>query len=572
VTLTGAQAMARILRQHGTRTVFAYVGTSELGLSESLITDAEATLINARGDKEAVFMAAGAAVAGARVPAALLHGARGLTNAAGAVGDARRNEVGLLCIVGMPATRSAPFLPPHGEHGLIDAVGAFAVGAAEIGAGRSDADSYRFVEALRQALARVETRPFGPVLFGVPQDAAEEHWVPEAAVEAGAVRRPPAPAPLPAGVLERARAMIERSSRPLILVDDYFLRYDRARESLREFCRRTRAAVAQVRYKRGPMLFEQLSAADLPHCVGPWPPAPREAARFFDDVDLLITLEDRHFYRRVVGELPTCPKVAISSAPHLTRKNGYLKEDDLLIGGDVAELLAEIGGSLDRDGSGESWLVAPGHPPPTANSRHGIARAVGDALRAVSSPVLIDDSQMFGGLIAEAYVYLPPGMRVFGSHGGFVGSGIGYAVGHALADPRSPVLCLLGDSAFTNGVQGMIVAAEHRLAITFLVANNGGSVSLRKQASASRFIRMAQAPQLSNPQMLCYPAVAAGLGLRAETIRLDGTRISYDRALPLLRDRLSDSLAEGRPALIEICLPDDPRFWSGIWCVRGLDE
>jgi len=37
-------------------------------------------------------------------------------------------------------------------------------------------------------------------------------------------------------------------------------------------------------------------------------------------------------------------------------------------------------------------------------------------------------------------------------------------------------------------------------------------------------------------------------------------------------ERLSDDLAEGRPALIEILLPDDPGFWSGIWCAHGLDE
>jgi len=568
--LTGAQAIAHILRQHDTRMVFAYIGTSELCLAESLITDAGVNLINARGDKEAVFMAGGAALAGAQAPVALLHGARGLTNATGAVGDARRNEVGLLCIVGMPATRSAPFLPPHGEHGLIDAVGAFAVGATEIGPDRSAFAACHFIEALRQALARVRTRPFGPVLFGIPQDASEEHWVPETAVEAAGIL-PPAPAPRTPGALERAIAMIDRSSRPLILLDDYFLRQHGARGILREFCRQTGAAVAQVRYRRGPMLFEQLRAADLQQFAGLWPPTPREATRLSDDVDLLITLEDRNFYRRVVGELPKCPKLAISSAPHLTRKNRYLNEDDLLIAGDVAEVLVEICRSFGRDGRAASWMGAKDRPAPEAGPRHDIARAVGDALRAVPSPVLVDDSQLFGGLIADAYEHLPLGVRVFGPHGGFVGSGIGYAVGHAFANPSSPVLCLLGDSAFTNGMQGIIVAAENGLAITFLVANNGGSVSLRTQATSSRFSRMAQGSHLSNPH-LSYAAVATALGLRAETIRLDGTATSHPRALLLLMERLSDDLAEGRPALIEILLPDDPGFWSGIWCAHGLDE
>jgi hypothetical protein len=104
--MTGAAAVAALLAGSGVREVFGYVGTSELALASALRRRLPAYR-NARGDREAVFMAAGASAFHPGRAAALLHGARGLTNAAGALGDAWRNEVGFLCLVGLPGTGHA---------------------------------------------------------------------------------------------------------------------------------------------------------------------------------------------------------------------------------------------------------------------------------------------------------------------------------------------------------------------------------------------------------------------------------------------------------------------------------
>jgi hypothetical protein len=126
VRCTGAEAIAAVLRQAGVTHVFAYAGTSELAMCDAIDRSHDVALVNGRGDKESAFMAAGGSLLRANRAAAILHAARGLTNAAGAVADARRNEAGTMFVVGMPSTGSARFLPPHGEPDLLGGMRAFA--------------------------------------------------------------------------------------------------------------------------------------------------------------------------------------------------------------------------------------------------------------------------------------------------------------------------------------------------------------------------------------------------------------------------------------------------------------
>ncbi|MBC2907997.1 thiamine pyrophosphate-binding protein [Streptomyces cupreus] len=132
-----------------------------------------------QGDKEAVFMAGGANRRSPDGTAAIVHGARGLTNALGAVADVRRSEVPVLCLVGMASTGSAAFLPPHAEFGLIPAAGAFASAFHDC-SGMTEPDARIFLDTVNAAFAALDDRPAGPVLLGVPQDVLSARFVPPA--------------------------------------------------------------------------------------------------------------------------------------------------------------------------------------------------------------------------------------------------------------------------------------------------------------------------------------------------------------------------------------------------------
>ena len=239
--------------------MFAYPGTSELSLCAVIDGHRGLRLVNARGDKEAVFMAAGGHLVGGARCAAMLHGARGLTNALGAVADVRRSEVPVLCLVGMASRSSASHLPPHCEPALIESASAFARAAFDCSA-MDGFDPTTFCDVVFRAAVALDEAPGGPVLLGLPEDLLLARFVPDDALDG--IVLPPCEPPED-GVAVVLDAM--RSARtPVVLVEDYLLRSASAEADLAGFATRLDAPVLQIAYRRGPMLFQQLTPKTVP--------------------------------------------------------------------------------------------------------------------------------------------------------------------------------------------------------------------------------------------------------------------------------------------------------------------
>jgi acetolactate synthase-1/2/3 large subunit len=578
--LTGAEAVALLLADVGVRIAFGYPGTSELAICDALGRMPAVTMINARGDKEAAFMSAGASLLVAGTGASVLHGARGLTNAAGAIADARRNEHGSLAVVGLPSTASAKYLPPHGENDLLAGIGVFAKSSCELAAGDEDA----FMETFAAAAGEVAGPPSGPVLVGLPQDVAEKAWLSCRALD----RARPAAAHAAGHEADqdwagRAAGMISAAERVVVLADDYLLRYADAGPALAAFCERSGAVVLQVHYRRGPMLFDRIDPREVPAFAGWLDPASGGQRRLLAAADLLVTLEDRNMYPRVTGRMPDCPKLALTSDAAKVRKNGYLGTADLLVEGHVTGQLGAITRRLpagrpcwaDASALRQVPVTAPETPAPAARTlRDSVGAAFAAALATVPEPILVDDGQMFGGLLAESHDRFPADLRIFGGHGGFVGSGISYATGLALAQDDAHVVCSLGDQAFGNGFQGLVAAVEQCAPVVFALCNNGGSVSLLKQARAAgrRLFDNGAEPFLGNSPVE-PAAVAAAMGVTVESIDFTGlTPDELGAAAVQLEELLVKALVARRPYLVELRLPAEPGAWDGIWLTRGLDE
>jgi acetolactate synthase-1/2/3 large subunit len=584
--LTGAEAVARVLAERGVETIFAYPGTSELALCDAVYAAPGLRLVHGRGDRECAFMAAGASLLRPNRAAALVHGARGLTNATGAVAAARRNEVGTLFLVGLPSTTSARFLPPHGEEDLVPSIGRFtrwsweAPAVPEPGPDRVRA-AHELVARLREALVASARPPTRPSLFGIPQDVAEARWIPPAALEAG----PPSPEARPP-VPGAALAALAAASRPLFLVDDYALRCPGLRPALARLTDLLGAPVFQLRYRRGPMLFERLRRADVPGFLGWFNPFSPAHDELLDRCDLFVTVEDRNAYRRVFGRPPACRKLAISGDGEKALKNGYLGAGDLLLIGDVTGSLRSLAGALERrqvrrrpwfdDPGPAAALAAPERASEAVERlRAGLAGALARTLAGWEAPVLVDDSQMFGGLVAEHYDLLPPGLRVFGDHCGFVGGGLPTATGLAIAEPGRRVLCTLGDQGFVNSVQALVSAVQERARIVVLVCNNGESVSLQKQAAAGDGRPgAALRPYLRNTPGLSYRRVAEAFGVRTwlVDVRSHLEAGTAGAAAVELERALGAAGAVPGPALVELRLPGDPELWRGIWLTHGFEQ
>lgn len=587
VEVTGAEATAALLAAAEVGEVFVYAGTSELALCDALERTGGVRLVNGRGDKESAFMASGASLIRANRGAAVLHGARGLTNAMGAVADARRSEVGALVVVGLPSSGSARFLPPHGERDLIDGAHGLAdwhwqAPAPPADQAERDSAAGRFIGRLREALAFCANPPHRPALFGVPQDVAEQRWIPLAVLSTSAPTAHRLTTDRTA--LEAAVEQLAQAERPLLLVDDYALRHDGIRPALDTLATAIGAPVLQVRYRRGPMLFERLRSEEVSHFVGWLNQFDPAHMNLLDSCDLLITVEDRNIYERVVGRLPGCRKIAVNTDPEKVLKNEYLEEKDLLVAADPAVALAEMAAGLESAGlprrapwfgpeSRDREGFGPERPSPgVLRDRRAVVRALADTLGRWERPVLVDDSQMFGGLIAEHYDELPAGLRVFGGHGAFVGSGLSYAAGLAVSNPEVRVMCTLGDQAFTNSFQGLVAVLQQRARVTYVVCNNGESASLNKQGRAS--LGPVRRPYLANVNGLSYHAVAEALGIPAVTVAVPvgAAPDEVDEGIRQLTAALAEAGASDGPALVELVLPSAPEAWEGIWLTHGFEQ
>ena len=313
----------------------------------------------------------------------------------GAVADARRSEVGTLFIVGLPSTGSARFLPPHGEPGLLDGLHGLVdwqwqAGPIPADPQRLGREARRFADQLRRALAFSSQAPHRPALFGVPQDIAEQRWLPLAAVITTSAK--PAPV-VDEAALESAAEQLMRAHRPLLLIDDPALRYQGMRQVLDRISAELGAPVLQVRYRRGPMLFERLRSDEVANFVG-WldrfHPAHQE---LLDSCDLMVTVEDRNIYQRVVGPLPGCQKIAVNTDPEKVLKNEYLEDKDVLVTGDPVRVLGEMADRVRHHGHAQRapWF-GPAARTPAANpepattevsrSRSAVVSALADTLGA----------------------------------------------------------------------------------------------------------------------------------------------------------------------------------------------
>jgi acetolactate synthase-1/2/3 large subunit len=423
-------------------------------------------------------------------------------------------------------------------------------------------------------------------MLGIPQDVAEKTWISWSSL---AAQQPRYHATSPdKKEIHSASELLVRHHRIIILIDDYLLTYREAKLILTRFSELIHAPVLQIQYRRGPMLFERLMRSEVPNFMGWLDFESCEHQSMFDAADLLVTLEDRNMYCRVIGDLPACPKIAISSDASKVLKNEYLNEGDLLIEADVMATLRAICDELVHRGktrkeshwahSMEVLQPAPSRriTPAVESLRMGLVKSIAQVMASLDAPVLVDDSQMFGGLISEYYDLLPAKLRIFGYHGGFVGGGISYSTGLAIGNPTEQVICALGDQGFINGLQGFIAAQQEQANVVFLVCNNGGSISLLKQLSAVSKREVSQDSQsyLANTPGIEYVRIATALGIAAWAIDFPSDRgsIEIQRALSTFEGVLAEAFRVDGPSLIELRLPGLGEFWTGIWRTQGYDE
>ncbi|MGH6814705.1 MAG: thiamine pyrophosphate-dependent enzyme, partial [Hyphomicrobiaceae bacterium] len=121
---------------------------------------------------------------------------------------------------------------------------------------------------------------------------------------------------------------------------------------------------------------------------------------------------------------------------------------------------------------------------------------------------------------------------------GSMGYGLPAAIAAKLADPARPVVCFAGDGCFMMTCQELATAAQYKLPIVVLIADNGmyGTIRMHQE---KHYPGRVVGTSLVNPDFVAF---AQSFGAAAERVELTEQ----------FHDAFRRALDAGRPALIHL--------------------
>jgi acetolactate synthase-1/2/3 large subunit len=485
--LTGAETLLRVLSHMGVDRIFSSPGSEWSPVWEAFAkakaqSEGVPLYISSRHEEIAVGMASGYAKATGKLPAVMIHTTVGALHATMALRGALHEQVPMVVFTG----ESLGF----GEEAGPD-VGAQWLGAlADIGGPARLVDrcvkwSYGvnakalLPSTIQRACQLAMGTPKGPVFVSLPMEYLFDKMTKNAAAE-----NIPIPAPMadPAAIEELA-ALLVGAKNPLIITEEAG-RSPAVVEQLVELSELLGAGVVESRassYVNFPRTHdlhagfepqEFLQEADVILLLGvvvPWHPAskklnPTTKVAVLSDNPLRAELPYWGFAvnQILTGEIE-------SSMKHLL---DVVKKKVARGNGDATQRIEKWRGRHDaRRASWKEDAVKRKEQKPidTRWVTYELAQVI------PSDAIVVEETITHRLSIHRYLDMLKPGTFFAGCIGG-LGTGTGTALGVKAANPKRPVLCLIGDGAFNYdpGLAALGVCQEHNLPIMIVLFNNYG--------------------------------------------------------------------------------------------------
>jgi acetolactate synthase-1/2/3 large subunit len=485
--LTGADALLRVLSQMGVDRIFSSPGSEWSPVWEAFAkakaqSEGVPQYISSRHEEVAVGMASGYAKATGKLPAVMIHTTVGALHATMALRGALHEQIPMVVFTG----ESLGF----GEEAGPD-VGAQWLGAlADIGGPARLVDrcvkwSYGvnakslLPSTIQRACQLAMGTPKGPVFVSIPMEYLFDKMSKNAAAESVPI---PAPMAEPAA-LEELAAALAGAKNPIIITEEAG-RSPAVVEQLVQLAELLGAGVVESRassYVNFPRTH--------PHHAG------FEPAEFLQEADVLFLLGVVTPWHPASKKLNSGTKVAVLSDNPLRSELPYWGYPvNQILTGEIESSLKYLlnvvrkkisQGNSDATRRSEIW-----------RSRHQARRAswqeealvrkeqkpidtrwvTHQLAQVIPSDAIVVEETITHRLSIHRYLdMLTPGSFFAGCIGG-LGTGTGTALGVKAANPKRPVLCLIGDGAFNYdpGLAALGVCQEHNLPIMILLYNNYG--------------------------------------------------------------------------------------------------
>ena len=544
-SLRGADIVAASLERLGRRPIFTLSGNHIMSIFDAAL-DAKLELIHTRHEAAAVHMADAWGRLRGEPGIAMVTGGPGHANAVGALFTALSAESPMVLLSGHAATWEL------GRGGFQE------IRQADMAAPVAKASwMARSVEGLGSDLEAAfhiaESGRPGPVHLSLPSDLLDE------TIEANRVRWPdltkarPVPIGLAAGVADAIGAAMLRAKRPLVLAGPH-LSSPKGRDLLARLERATRAPAAVIESPRGAndatlgAFGDVLRRADLIVLLGKaldftlrWASGPG----FAPDVSIIAIDPDGALVERAAKEKGSALEIGCVADPFaagetlIERAKAWPRRDVPVSGGDW---LAEARALMDE--RPPSLATAKSASPGRLHAAE-VFRALGPIIERDPDTVLICD----GGEFAQwGQCLLPVRRRLINSVAGAIGSGIPAAIAARRAEPKAPVIAVMGDGTFGFHMAEFDTAVRHALPFLAVVGNdacwNAESQIQRRDYGPERMHGCGLLPTR-------YDQVVVALGGYGETVeRADQLGAAIERGVA--------AVAAGKPACLNVMVESIP--------------
>jgi len=547
--MTGGQHVVRALLEHGVDTVFGVPGESYLDVLNALYTERERIrLVSCRHEGAASFMAEAHGKLTGRPGICMVTRGPGATNASIGVQTAFQDSTPLIVLVGQVGNDMVE-REAFQEIDYRRMFGQFTKWVAQIDS------AARVTEYMNRAFSVAMSGRPGPVVLALPEDMLTEL---AASQDCGTIQFPQAhPAP---DAMASMRALLAGARRPLMIVGgsgwtgaglDSLVRFA-SLNSLPVACSFRRQDlvdnhhpqyVGEVGIGINPELAEAVRRADVILAVG---------ARLGEMVTGGYTL--------LQSPVPKQTLIHVLASPE---ELGRVYQPALKIASGLDAFADAAAGQAPLDAAPwRGWLDELRQSylrytePPANSLRMDPARVIVALREALDARAILTNGAGNYSAWAHRYYRFSHPRTQLAPTSGAMGYGVPAAIAAKLRHPERQVVCLAGDGCFLMTSQELATVKQHRLAIIFIVFNNGmyGTIRMHQEVNyPGRTI----GTDLCNPDFVAY---AESFGVPAE--RVD----SHESFAPAL----ARALESGSPYLIELSL--DPEVITPRATLTSLRE
>ncbi|SCY14319.1 biosynthetic-type acetolactate synthase large subunit [Desulfoluna spongiiphila] len=534
---SGAEIVIKLLERQGVECLAGIPGGTNLPLYDAL-RESPIRHVLARHEQGAGFIAQGMARSTGVPAVCFATSGPGVTNLITAIADAHLDSVPVVAISG----QTPMSLMGTDAFQEVDTFGMSLPITKHNFLVRSAGELLEVIpEAFRIAMSG---RP-GPVWVDIPKDVQTEMLHIDTFPETGTKLCPSSPRE---DVLIAAAEMINGAERPVFYAGGGVVNSG-AGARVKALCEKAGIPVVTTLMGLG------LMPADSPLSLGMLGMHGARATNLIlDQADLLIAAGVR-FDDRATGRIAAfCPHARIIHMDIDEAEIDKLRPSDCSIQGDAGEILSgllpRVEGRARRTWDASVASMKETHPTPAGDlddaKPPALIRRIGHlAARDAYVATDVGQHQMW---VAQHYPHHEAGRLLTSGGLGTMGFGLPAAIGAALANPDSPVICFSGDGSIMMNIQELATLAEQDLNVKVIVLNNGALGLVRQQQELFYGARYMASQYDRNPDL---SAIARGFGIPG-------------RRLPLAActdGALAEFLHSRGPALLDITIPQEANVY-----------